>query len=113
MMVQIIEHRAETLVDFAMEGEAASSTPQVPSRTTPVTPAVRAARQHTAHANVPNSIKGVSGGVVGSQGVVTTPSKLHGFTRSHEEMAGRRRSTTRYGAFYLNQIEDAVIPAPT
>jgi hypothetical protein len=27
MMVQIIEHRAETSVDFAVEGEAASSTP--------------------------------------------------------------------------------------
>jgi hypothetical protein len=47
-MVQIIEHRAETSVDFAVEGEAASSTPQVPSRPAPVTPAVHAARQHTA-----------------------------------------------------------------
>jgi hypothetical protein len=47
MMVQIIEHRAETSVDFAVEGEAASSTPQVPSRPAPVTPAVHAARQHT------------------------------------------------------------------
>jgi hypothetical protein len=48
MMVQIIEHHAETSVDFAVEGEAASSTPQVPSRLAPVTPAVHAARQHTA-----------------------------------------------------------------
>jgi hypothetical protein len=32
MMVQIIEHRAETLVDFVVEGEATSSTPQVPNR---------------------------------------------------------------------------------
>jgi hypothetical protein len=46
-MVEIIEHRAETLVDFAVEGEAISSTPQVPSRPAPVTPAVHAARQHT------------------------------------------------------------------
>jgi hypothetical protein len=46
-MVQIIEHRAETSVDFAVEGEAASSTPQAPSRPAPVTPAVHAARQHT------------------------------------------------------------------
>jgi hypothetical protein len=46
-MVQIIEHRAETLVDFAVEGEAASSTPQVPSRPAPVTHVVHAARQHT------------------------------------------------------------------
>jgi hypothetical protein len=28
-------------------------------------------------------------------------------------MAGRRRPTTRYGTFYLDQVEDAVIPAPT
>jgi hypothetical protein len=47
MMVQIIEHRAETSVDFAVEGEAASSTPQIPSRPAPVTPTVHAARQHT------------------------------------------------------------------
>jgi hypothetical protein len=44
MMVQIIEHRTETSVDFAVEVEAASSTPQVPSRSTPVTPVVHAAR---------------------------------------------------------------------
>jgi hypothetical protein len=32
MMVQIIEHHAETLVDFVVEEEDASSTPQVPNR---------------------------------------------------------------------------------
>jgi hypothetical protein len=48
MMVQIIEHRAETLVDFVVEEEAASSTPQVPNRPVPGTAAVHAARQHTA-----------------------------------------------------------------
>jgi hypothetical protein len=42
-----------------------------------------------------------------------TPSKLHGLTRGHEAMAGRRRPTTRYGTFYLDQIEDTIIPAPT
>jgi hypothetical protein len=47
MMVQIIEHRAETLVDFAVEGEAASSTPQAPSRPVPSTPTVHAGRHHT------------------------------------------------------------------
>jgi hypothetical protein len=47
MMVQIIEHRVETLVDFAVEGEVASSTPQVPNRPVPGTAAVHAARQHT------------------------------------------------------------------
>jgi hypothetical protein len=28
-------------------------------------------------------------------------------------MAGRRRPTARNGAFYLDQVKDAVIPAPT
>jgi hypothetical protein len=85
MMVQIVEHRAETSVDFAVEGEVASSTPQAPSHSC-------RARRTTAHggANIPDSIKGVSGGVVSSQGVIATPSKLHGITRSHEAVAGRR-----------------------
>jgi hypothetical protein len=47
-MVQIVEHRAETLVDFVVEEEAASSTPQVPNRPVPGTAAVHATRQHTA-----------------------------------------------------------------
>jgi hypothetical protein len=48
MMVQIIEHRAETLVDFVVEEEAASSTPQVPNRPVPGTAAIHVAQQHTA-----------------------------------------------------------------
>jgi hypothetical protein len=47
-MVQIVEHRAETSVDFTVEGEAASSTPQVPNRPVPGTAAVHVGRQHTA-----------------------------------------------------------------
>jgi hypothetical protein len=47
MMVQVVEHRAETSAYFAVEGEATSSTPQAPSHPAPVTPAVHAARQHT------------------------------------------------------------------
>jgi hypothetical protein len=43
MMVHIIEHRAKTLVDFVVEGEATSSTPQVPNRPGPGTAAVHAA----------------------------------------------------------------------
>jgi hypothetical protein len=46
-MVQIIEHRTETLVDFVVEGEAASSRPQVPNPPMPGTAAVHAAWQHT------------------------------------------------------------------
>jgi hypothetical protein len=44
MMVQIIEHRAETSVDFLTEEEAASSMPQVPNRPMPGTTAVHAAQ---------------------------------------------------------------------
>jgi hypothetical protein len=44
MMVKIVEHHAETLVDFAVEGEAASSTPQVSNRPVPGTAAVHVAR---------------------------------------------------------------------
>jgi hypothetical protein len=47
-MVQIVEHRTETSVDFVVEEEAASSTPQVPNRLVPGTAAIHAAQQHTA-----------------------------------------------------------------
>jgi hypothetical protein len=46
-MVQIVEHRAEASVDFVVEEEVVSSTPQVPNRHVPGTAAVHAARQHT------------------------------------------------------------------
>jgi hypothetical protein len=44
MMVQIVEHRAETSTDFLVEEEVVSSTPQVPNRPVPGTAAVHAAR---------------------------------------------------------------------
>jgi hypothetical protein len=47
-MVQIIEHRAETSVYFAVEGEVASSTPQVPNHSVPGTATVHATRRYTA-----------------------------------------------------------------
>jgi hypothetical protein len=46
-MVQIIEHRTKTAVDFAIEEEVASSTSQVPNRHVPGTAAVHVARQQT------------------------------------------------------------------
>jgi hypothetical protein len=46
MMVQIVEHSAETSEDFLVE-EAASSTPWVPNRPVPGTAPVHAAQQHT------------------------------------------------------------------
>jgi hypothetical protein len=46
-MVQIVEHRAETSVDFVVEEEVVSSMPQVPNRPVSGTVVVHAARQHT------------------------------------------------------------------
>jgi hypothetical protein len=43
-MVQIVELRAETSVDFAVEKEDASSMPQVPNCPVPGTTTVHAAR---------------------------------------------------------------------
>jgi hypothetical protein len=47
MMVQIIEHHAETSEDFMMEQEVASSAPRVPYRPNSGTAAVHAVQQHT------------------------------------------------------------------
>jgi hypothetical protein len=44
MMVQIVEHHAETLEDFLVEEEAASSMPWVPNRPVPGTAAVHDAQ---------------------------------------------------------------------
>jgi hypothetical protein len=46
-MVQIVEHRTETLVDFLVEEEATFSTPQVPNRPVSGTAAVHAAQRYT------------------------------------------------------------------
>jgi hypothetical protein len=46
-MVQIVEHRAETSMDFLVEEEVVSSTLQVSNRPVQGTAAVHAARQHT------------------------------------------------------------------
>jgi hypothetical protein len=46
-MVQIIEHHTETLEDFLVEEEAASSTPRVPNRPVSGAAAVHDAQQHT------------------------------------------------------------------
>jgi hypothetical protein len=46
-MVQIVEHRTETSVDFLVEEEVASSMPLVANRPGPGTAAVHVAQQHT------------------------------------------------------------------
>jgi hypothetical protein len=48
MMVQIVEHRAESSTDFLVEEEVVSSTPQVSNHPMLGAAAVHAARQHTA-----------------------------------------------------------------
>jgi hypothetical protein len=115
MMVQIIEHRTETSVDFVVEGEAASSTPQVPNRPVPGTAAVHAAWQHTAAQTSWTPSRASSGALLAAKELLRHPpsstDSLGG--EGHEAMAGRCRPTTRYGTFYLNQVEDAVIPVPT
>jgi hypothetical protein len=47
-MVQIVEHRAETSVDFLVEEGAVSSMPLVANRLVPGTTVVHVAQQHTA-----------------------------------------------------------------
>jgi hypothetical protein len=47
MMVQIVEHCAETSENFLVEEEIASSTPRVPNRPVPGTAALHTAQQHT------------------------------------------------------------------
>jgi hypothetical protein len=47
MMVQIVEHHAETSMDFLVEEEVVSSMPQVSDRPVPGIAAMHAARQHT------------------------------------------------------------------
>jgi hypothetical protein len=47
MMVRIMEHRAETLEDFVMEQEVASSAPRVPDCPDFGTAVVHAVQQHT------------------------------------------------------------------
>jgi hypothetical protein len=74
MLVQIIEHRAETSVDFAVEGEAASSTPQVPSRPAPGTAAVHAARQHTTAQTSRTPSRGSPGALSAARELLRHPS---------------------------------------
>jgi hypothetical protein len=47
MMVQIVEHHADTSEDFVVEEEAASSAPRVSSRPVAGAATMHAARQHT------------------------------------------------------------------
>jgi hypothetical protein len=73
------------------------------------------ARCTAAHnrADISDSIESGSGSIVSSQIVAAPPSKLHGLTRGHEAVAGRRRPAAWHGTFYLDQVEATVIPAPT
>jgi hypothetical protein len=112
-MVQIVEHRARDFHGFP--GGRRSCFFHATSFQPPNAGRRCCACCTTAYdcADVPNSIEGDPMSIVSSQGVVATPSKFHGLNGGHEAMAGQCRPTTRYGTFYLDQIEDTVIPAPT
>jgi hypothetical protein len=71
-MVQIVEHRAETSVDFLVEEEAASSTPQVPNRQSRalLLCTLRSSIQLRRH---PGLRQGQLRGIVCGQGVVAPP----------------------------------------
>jgi hypothetical protein len=112
MMAQIVEHHAETSTDFLVEEEAVS---YAIGSQPPSVGHCCCARCTAAYncADILDSVEGGSVSIVSSQGVAMSPSKLHGLTRGHEEVAGRHRLTARHGTFYLNQVEATVIPAPT
>jgi hypothetical protein len=84
MMVQIVGNRAETLENFLVEEEAASSMPWVPNRSVLGTAVGHCcwARCTAAYncADIPDFIESCSRGVVYGQGVAAPPSKLHGLT---------------------------------
>jgi hypothetical protein len=86
MMVQIVEHRAETLVDFLVEEEAASSTPQVPNRPVLGTVAVHAAQQHTTAQTYQTPSRAAPGALSAARELLRHP-KLHSLTRGHEAVA--------------------------
>jgi hypothetical protein len=73
MMVQIVEHRAETSVDFVVEEEAASSTPQVPNRPVPGTAAVHAARQQTAVQTSRTPLRATPGALLAARELLRHP----------------------------------------
>jgi hypothetical protein len=86
-MVQIVEHHAETLEDFLVEEEAASSMPWVPNHPVSGTAVVHATQQHTTAQTSQTPSRAAPGGVVCGQGVAAPPSKLHGLTGGHEVVA--------------------------
>jgi hypothetical protein len=95
-MVQIVEHRAETLVDLVVEEEDASSTPQVPNRFVPGTAAVHATGQHTA-VQTSRTLSRVAPGALSVARELLRHPKLYGLARGHEAMAGQRRLVAQYG----------------
>jgi hypothetical protein len=86
MMVQIVEHRAETLVDFLVEEEAASSTHRFP------TAQCRALLLCTLRSSIqlrrhPGLRQGQLRGRCLRPGSCCATPKLHGLTRGHEAVA--------------------------
>jgi hypothetical protein len=111
-MVWIIEHRAETLEDFVMEQEVASSAPRVHDRPDSGTAPVHAVQQHTPAQASRTPSRVASMVLSAARELLRHPLALR-HHRGHEVVARRRRPAARHGTFYFDQVEASVIPAPT
>ena len=81
MMVQIVEHCVETLENFLVEEQAASSTPQVPNHPVPGTAAVHAAQTSRTPSRAAPRV------LYAARKLLRHPPKLHGLTGGHEAVA--------------------------
>jgi hypothetical protein len=111
-MVHIAEHQDETSEDFLLEEGTASATSQNSDCPAPNAAAVRPARQHTG-AGVPDSIGGRSRrSALRSQGVATSPTKLHSLVGGYGTMARRRGSPPWYSTHWLGQAQASIVLTP-
>jgi hypothetical protein len=111
-MVQIVEHHGETSVDFLVEEEAASSTPQVPNRPVPGTTVVHAARQLTTAQTSRTPSRAAPGALSAARELLRHPPSS---TASPKAMKQWRDDVDRLlgMALWLDQIKASAIPAPT
>jgi hypothetical protein len=100
-MVQIVEHRAETLVDFVVEEEAASSTPQVPNHPVAGTAVVHAARHHTAAQTSRTPSRATPGALSAARELVrhppsstTSPGRMKQWRDNVNQLLGMAHSTS-------------------
>jgi hypothetical protein len=87
MTVQIVEHRADTLEDFVVEEEAASSAPRVSNRPVTGTTAVHAARQHTPAQASRTPSRAAPGALSTARELLRHPPSSTASSRGHEALA--------------------------